>query len=71
MLAMAALISISTEEVIDNAANNDNEKVEIKLSAGVIGVSTKAPLSNTGTFKLVLLGGESETLIDDWTATTA
>lgn len=43
VLAMGALVSCSSEDVIDNAGN---EKVEIKLNAGVI--TTKAPIDSDG-----------------------
>lgn len=51
MLAMAAMVSCSSEnDPIDDVAGGKQDKVEIKLNAGVVGVETKSPVvswSNT------------------------
>lgn len=48
MLAMAAMVSCTNEiEGPDQPNINENDPVEIKLNAGIIGVETKAAISST------------------------
>lgn len=48
MLAMAAMVSC-TNEIVDNGEKVDNgQPVPIRMTAGVVGVETKAPII-TGT----------------------
>lgn len=56
MLAMAAMVSCTSES--DPINDGGNEKVEIKLNAGVIGVVTKAAISATDKFTPQIAGWE-------------
>lgn len=57
MLALAALASCSSEEVLNEPVDN-NKPVEIKLTAGVLGVETKAPIEAGDSFLPAIVGWE-------------
>lgn len=52
MLALAALASCSSEEVLNEPVDG-NKPVEIKLTAGVLSLQTKAPIENDGNSKFL------------------
>lgn len=59
MLAMAAMVSCTNEiETPDQPKVNQNEPVEIKVAAGVLGVETKAPIVDNSTFIPAIVGWE-------------
>lgn len=57
MLALAALASCSSEEVLNEPVDN-NKPVEIKLTAGVLSINTKAPIVDGSTFLPAIVGWE-------------
>lgn len=57
MFALAALASCSSEEVLNEPVDN-NKPVEIKLTAGVLDVTTKAPIETGSTFLPTIVGWE-------------
>lgn len=58
MLAMAAMVSC-TNEIVDNGEKVDNgQPAEIRLSAGVLGVETKAAITDGKTFTPAIVGWE-------------
>lgn len=57
MLALAALASCSSEEVLNEPVDS-NKPVEIKLTAGVLDVTTKAPIEAGSTFLPSIVGWE-------------
>lgn len=72
MLAMAAMVSCSTEEVIDNAGNNGKEKVEITPSAGVSAITSKAPITAWANTPVnFAFGSATETYTGIWNAQIA
>lgn len=60
MLALAALASCSSEEIVNEPVDN-NKPVEIKLTAGVLSVNTKAPITDGSTFLPAIVGWEGTT----------
>ncbi len=70
MLAMAAMVSCTNEiEGPDQPQVNQNEPVEIKLNAGIIGVETKAAISSTLTEDLkVIFFRPSDAATATWTS---
>lgn len=70
MLAMAAMVSC-TNEIVDNGKEVGNgEPAEIRLSAGVLGVETKAVISDGATFTPSIVGWEGTGVPVDKTAPT-
>lgn len=57
MLALAALASCSSEEVLNEPVDG-NKPVEIKLTAGVLDVTTKAPINTNSKFLPGIAGWE-------------
>lgn len=60
MLALAALASCSSEEIVNEPVEN-NKPVEIKLKAGVLSVNTKAPIKDGSEFLPAIVGWEGTT----------
>lgn len=76
MLAMAAMVSCTNEiEGPDQPKVNGNEQVEIKATAGVLGVETKAPIINGTKFTPAIVGWEGTatptTEAPAWNTTTS
>lgn len=75
MLAMAAMVSCSSEnDPIDDVTGGKQDKVEIKLNAGVVGVETKAPVvswSNTEVGFANKTGDAGSYATSPWLATIA
>lgn len=79
MLAIASITAMnscsSESDPIDEAINAGNqEKVEIKLNAGVVGIETKAPITSSSTFTPSIVGWNvatqpSTTTAPKWTTT--
>lgn len=59
MLALAALASCSSEEVLNEPVDG-NKPVEIKLTAGVLDVTTKAPINTNSKFLPGIAGWEGK-----------
>lgn len=56
MLAMAAMVSCSSEnDVIDEVAGGIQDKVEIKIAAGVLNAETKAPIGDSDPVTVAIL----------------
>lgn len=72
MLAMAAMVSCSSEnDVIDEVAGGIQDKVEIKLSAGVLKAETKAPVDawgEDGKYVQFAKGTTTGNYTEDWFA---
>lgn len=70
MLAMAAMVSCSSEnDPIDDVTGGKQDKVEIKLNAGVVGVETKAAVTAWDNTKVNFAKKGSTTFDEDWYAT--
>ena len=72
MLAMAAMVSCSSEnEPIDDVTGGKQDKVEIKIAAGVLKAETKAPVDGwgeDGKYVQFVKGTASGNYTDDWFA---